>query len=299
MRHGVRIAIIWVVVSVILELLVGVLPIPSPTGSSEALGEHQTVYMLFYVGAPIAAFVCVLLLYSVVNFRLRSGDPTDERPAPPESTPILLLWAGISFVIVLFLAGWGTFTLHEITEQPVMPAVFAKAVHTHGQQRKVVTTAAPKVLNVQAIGQEWYWTFRYPSYGGMETRDLYVPVNTPVEFHITSLDVVHSLWIYDYDVKEDAVPGQENIAWMLARHTGSYTDQGTNWVKCNELCGVGHPYMHSPLYVVTPSQFTSWASTQESSERSSGLLKNLPPYAPVYYPSSNSNWPPPPQDQSP
>jgi cytochrome c oxidase subunit II len=295
MRHGVRIAVIWLVVSIIVEVFVAILPIPSPTGSMEALGEHQTVYMLFYVGAPIFVFIWVLLVYNMVVFRHRAGDPDDERPAPPDSTPIMLLWAGLSFIIVLFLAGWGTFTLHEVTEQPHAPVALAQ--DANGTHTKALPT--PKVLNIQVIGQEWFWTFRYPTYGGMETKELYVPVDTPIHFHVTSLDVVHSFWVYDYDVKEDAVPGVDNTAWMLARNTSSYNINGTDWVKCNELCGIWHGYMHNPLYVVSQSKFTSWAKKQYAYEKSTGLLKNLPKYASVYYPASNSNWPAAPQDQSP
>jgi cytochrome c oxidase subunit 2 len=298
-RHGPRVTVIWLVVTVILELIIGKLPIPSPVGSNEALGEHQTVYMLFYVGAPIAAFVWVTFAYNAAVFRRKRGEEAVERPAPPEPTSILLLWAGLSFVIVIFLAGWGTFTLHEITEQPLAPTVYAKVTHVHGHTRKAVALAQPKVLDVQVIGQQWYWTFRYPAFGGVETKDLYIPVDVPIHFHVTSLDVVHSFWIFDYDVKEDAVPGVENTAWMLARNTSSYTDQGSDWVKCNELCGIGHGYMKSKLFVVTQAKFKTWATQQENYERSTGLLKNLPAYAPVYYPASNSNWPPPPQDQSP
>lgn len=296
MRHGIRIASIWVVASAIVELLIAILPIPSPNNSREAVGEHQTVYMLFYVGAPVFVFVLVLLLYSIIVFRRRPDSDDIEPASPPDSTPIMLLWAGISFVIVLFLAGWGTFTLKEITEQPHADVALAQAP-AHGKAAKGAPLARP--LDVQVIGQEWIWTFRYPSYGGMETRDLMVPVNTPVHLHITSLDVVHSFWSYDYDVKEDAVPGIENTAWLLARNTSGYTPDGQNWVKCNELCGTRHSYMKTGLYVLTQSQFASWASRQERFERSSGVLANLPPYAPVYYPTSNSNWPSAPQDQSP
>lgn len=298
-NHGLRLAAIWLVVTIILEVLIAVVPIPSPVGSSEAMGEHQTVYMLFYLGAPFAAFVWVAFAYITIVFRRRRDEPEIEHPAPPESTAILLLWSGISFFIVLFLAGWGAFTLNEITTQPVSPKLYAKTTKVHGQVTKNVATAPVKPLEVQIIGQEWYWTFRYPSFAGMETRDLYLPVNTPVHFHITSLDVVHSFWIYNYDVKEDAVPGIENTAWMLARNTSSFTQQGTNWVKCNELCGVGHGYMVSRLYVVKKAEFTAWARKQLAYERSTGVLKLLPAYAPVYYPASNSNWPPAPQDQSP
>jgi cytochrome c oxidase subunit 2 len=163
-----------------------------------------------------------------------------------------------------------------------------------------VAVASPnRPLDVQVIGQEWLWTFRYPTYGGMETRDLVLPVDTTIHLHITSLDVVHSFWSYDYDVKEDAVPGVSNDAWLLARQTRSYNPNGTNWVKCNELCGIWHGYMRNPLYVVSKSAFATWAKRQYASEKSSGFLKVLPKYSLVYYPTSNSPWPAAPEDQSP
>ncbi|HLJ69503.1 MAG TPA: cytochrome c oxidase subunit II [Chloroflexota bacterium] len=299
MRHGLRIAVIWLVVSVIVEILIAVLPIPLPTGSVEAMGGRQTMYMLFYVGAPVFVFVWVLLVYNLVTFRYRPGEDT-EPVAPPDSTPILLLWAGLSFVIVLFMAGWGTFTLHEITEPPpAAEAASTTSTGTHGHTYVASIEKPGQALDIQVIGQEWMWTFRYPTYGGMETRDLYVPVNTLIRLHITSLDVVHSFWTYDYDIKEDAVPGIENTAWFWPRTLGEPTDNGKNWVKCNELCGIWHGYMRAGIHVIPQSAFLTWAKQQYAFEKSSGFLKNLPPYASVYYPAANSNWPTPPQDQSP
>lgn len=298
MRHATRIAIIWLVASAIVEILVGIIPIPSPALSSEALGEHQTVYMLFYVGAPIFVFVWVLFLYTIIVFRRQPGEGDGDPAAVPDSSPILLLWAGLSFLIVLFLAGWGTFTLHEITDQPRV-AVAATSSHTHGEPHGAKVAVAATPLDVQVVGQEWFWTFRYPTYGGMETKDLFVPVNTPIHFHITSLDVVHSFWIYEYDIKEDAVPGVSNTAWMLAKKAVNFNTIGKNWVKCNELCGIWHGYMHSTYRILSQSNFTSWAKRQEAYEKSVGILKYLPPYSEVYYPTANSNWPPAPQDQSP
>jgi cytochrome c oxidase subunit 2 len=297
MRHATRIAIIWLVASVIVEVLIGLIPIPSPALSSEALGEHQTVYMLFYVGAPIFVFVWVLFAYNLIVFR-RQGSEEGDPSAVADSTPILLLWAGLSFLIVLFLAGWGTFTLHEITQQPSVAVASTKS-HTHGQPTTAQVATATKPLDIQAIGQEWFWTFRYPSYGGMETKDLIFPLNRPIHFHITSLDVVHSFWMYEYDIKEDAVPGVSNTAWLLAKKPMTSTAIGKNWVKCNELCGLWHGYMHSPFKAVTEASFNAWATRQEAFETSTGLLKVLPRYSEVYYPASNSNWPPAPQDQSP
>jgi cytochrome c oxidase subunit II len=273
-NHGVRIAAIWLVVTAIVVYFISILPIPAPSSSSLGAGEGQTLYLLFYLSAPIFVFVWVMFLYNLIVFRRRATEPDDDRQSPPEKNSILLLWAGISFAVVLFLAGWGTFTLHEITD--------ARSSHP---------------LVVQVIGQQWQWTYRYPSYGGMETKELELPVNTPVLLKITSLDVVHSLWIRDYDVKEDAVPGVSNEAWLVAKKTGASTPDGANWAVCNELCGLWHGQMRSKLSVVAPATFAAWASKQEQFERSSGLLKVLPKYADVYFPAPG--WPTAPQDVSP
>jgi heme/copper-type cytochrome/quinol oxidase subunit 2 len=91
----------------------------------------------------------------------------------------------------------------------------------------------------------------------------------------------------------------ENTAWFLAKTLSRFTTDGSNWVKCNELCGIRHAYMKTGLYVVSQSAFVNWAKRQEQYEKSIGVLKNLPKYASVYYPAANSNWPAAPQDQSP
>src|SRR5579872_5289128 len=140
MRHATRIAIIWLAASIIFEILIAIAPVPAPDASPEGAGARQTVYMLLYVGAPIFVFVWVLFLYCIAVFRRRPGEDVD-RPAPPDSAPILMLWAGLSFVIVLFLAGWGTFTLHEITQAP-SPVIASAATVVHGKPVSV-TVAKP------------------------------------------------------------------------------------------------------------------------------------------------------------
>ena len=72
------------------------------------------------------------------------------------------------------------------------------------------------------IGQQWAWTFRYPGYGGVETPELAIPAGRLVELHVTSLDVNHSFWAYQLGVKADAIPGSDNVAFVRARHPGTF-----------------------------------------------------------------------------
>ena len=73
------------------------------------------------------------------------------------------------------------------------------------------------ILQIQVIGQQWVWTYRYPQFGGFETTQLELPVGQAVEFNVTSLDVIHSFWAYQLGVKADANPGVNNVAYTTPK----------------------------------------------------------------------------------
>ena len=104
---------------------------------------------------------------------------------------------------------------------------------------------------MQVIGQQWNWTYRFPGYGAVETAHLELPVDSEVEFHVTSLDVTHSFWAYELGVKADAVPGVDNIAFVHTRKLGTFS------IRCAELCGLWHGHMFQTGEVVTPARFGS------------------------------------------
>jgi cytochrome c oxidase subunit 2 len=126
------------------------------------------------------------------------------------------------------------------------------------------------------IGQQWAWTFRFPSYGGFETRQLELPNNKVVELHVTSLDVTHAFWAYQLGVKADAVPGVDNVAYVTPRHLGSFE------IRCAELCGLWHGHMATHGHVVTPSAFKTWVAQQKAADKAN--LPDLVPYSRTYFP---------------
>jgi cytochrome c oxidase subunit II len=129
------------------------------------------------------------------------------------------------------------------------------------------------------IGQQWTWTYRYPQFGGMESTQLLLPIDTPVTFHVTSLDVIHSFWAYQLGVKADANPGVDNVAYVTPKELGTVT------VRCNELCGIWHGAMFNYGQVVSQTAFQAWASGVQAKEQANGLLAALPPFAEVYDPT--------------
>ncbi len=148
-----------------------------------------------------------------------------------------------------------------------------------GVQSTSWTPGGNEMLQVQVIGQEWTWTYRYPQFGGMESTVLMLPVDTPVTFHVTSLDVIHSFWAYQLGVKADANPLVDNVAYVTPKSLGSVT------VRCNELCGIYHGAMFNYGHVVTQSAFESWASGVQSTEQADGVLSALPAYTLTYDPT--------------
>jgi cytochrome c oxidase subunit 2 len=139
-----------------------------------------------------------------------------------------------------------------------------------------VGSSAGHALQVQVIAQQWYFTYRYADYGGVESLHLMLPVDANVVLHVTSTDVLHSFWAYQLGVKADANPGVDNITYVTTEHTGAFS------VRCAELCGIWHGNMSDESgAVVTQDAFATWIYDLQKSE--SGLT--LPPYAPGYFPS--------------
>ncbi|MDQ1551275.1 MAG: cytochrome c oxidase subunit, partial [Actinomycetota bacterium] len=125
---------------------------------------------------------------------------------------------------------------------------------------------------------QWQFTFRYPSYGGIETPELMIPEDRYVEFHVTSLDVIHSFWALSLGVKADAVAGADNVVYVRADKPGPFR------VLCSELCGLYHGQMYQVTSaVLTEAGFEKWIAQQQRTY--AGVVSHLPPYAHVYSPT--------------
>ena len=107
-------------------------------------------------------------------------------------------------------------------------------------------------------------------YGNVQSTSLELPVNQPVDFDITSVDVQHSFWIPAFGVKQDAVPGETTTISATPSQMGTYV------VRCAELCGLYHAYMETPVYVVSASAFQTWVSPAADTGAYPVLLQHDP-----------------------
>jgi cytochrome c oxidase subunit 2 len=267
-----RVVTIWVVLSVVADLLLGFLFAPHmPPGhfSNTASDQTQINNILALILAPIGIGVIVGFLYALTTFRAAAG-PLQDGP-PVKGHPRLQAgWVGVSTTIVIVLAIVGTIELLQ------SPTSASGAGAGGGQGAAAISNPTGNPLQVQVIAQQWWFTYRYPQYGGVETFSLVLPVNRTVEFHVTSIDVIHSFWAYQLGVKADAVPGADNIAFTRPEHTGLFQ------VRCAELCGLWHGWMAAHGRVVSDAGFASWITRAEHAD--APIQRYLPKYAHVYYP---------------
>ncbi len=105
-------------------------------------------------------------------------------------------------------------------------------------------------MRVKAIARMWKFQFQYEN--GKVTDSLYVPINEPVILDLVALDVLHSLYIPAFRVKEDMVPGQDKQMWFIPGTEGSYD------LFCTEYCGLEHSYMFTGVKVMPEDAFESW-----------------------------------------
>jgi cytochrome c oxidase subunit II len=267
--HGRSILAIWLVLSAIATpLVVLVLGPHLPPGrmSAEAGAQTDANTAMTALMTPIVLLVLIYFAYSLVVFRARGDGLEDGAPIHGHG-PTQTSWLIVTSVIVLGLAFWGSYTL-------------VVSAHGAGGGQGPNPVALPadykQSLQVQVLGQQWNWTYRWPGYGGIETVHLELPVGTDVELHVTSLDVTHSFWAYELGVKADAVPGVDNIAFVHPVKLGTFS------IRCSELCGLWHGHMFQTGQVVPKAQFASWIASQKKAGAPN--LKYLPPYSRFYFP---------------
>ncbi len=236
--------------------------LPPGDASTASAGQLYDNTVLFGVVTPIAVTLIVFFAYTLVVFRRRESGP-QEGELIAEDQRVNTAWLGVTTIIVLFLAVFGTVEL-------------ADAGSGGGEGPEPVFKSDGKALPVQVIAQQWEFTYRFPTYGGIETAHLELPVGQEVEFHVTSLDVIHSFWAPRIGIKADANPGVDNIAFTKP------TEEQDFEIHCNELCGLWHGYMFDVGQVVSADQFETWIHNQ--AKVFAPADKALPPYSTHYFP---------------
>jgi cytochrome c oxidase subunit 2 len=134
----------------------------------------------------------------------------------------------------------------------VIPTILAFGFFWYGWVGyKFIKTPPEGAMEVTVTGRMWSWMHEYEN--GVQSPELYVPVDKPVKLNLKSQDVLHSYYIPAFKVKQDLVPGVEGLfLWFSAYQTGVYQ------VFCAEYCGLSHSAMWTKVHVVTQEEFDEW-----------------------------------------
>lgn len=197
-----------------------------PPKASNFAAEADWLYnFIFWVSVIAFALTIAATVYLVLRYR-KSVAP-EPQPSPHHSTKLEVIWSVIPsiFLVIMFWKGFELFV----------------------DYRKVPAGA----YQIQVTGVKWQWTYRYPT--GAESDELHVPMGEPVELLITSKDVLHSVFIPAFRVKQDAVPGRYTRLWFEATLPGTYP------LYCTEYCGTSHSAMGNKVVVhETRAEFDEW-----------------------------------------
>src|SRR5215470_5608465 len=220
-NHGLRVVVAWLILSAIATPLVAIYVgplIPPGNASVQAQGQVFTNQVMVSLLTPVLCLMAVFFGYGLLRFRVRRSEAVLDGPPLRNDPRVQILWIVITSAMVLFLAGFGTYEL-------------LKDGSGGGQGPNPIALPAghKSAFQVQVIGQQWQFTYRYPSLGGMESNQLVLPANTLVALHVTSLDVVHSFWAIELGAKADANPGVDNVAYVETRGPRAFH------VRCAEL----------------------------------------------------------------
>ncbi len=189
----------------------------------------RDVRSLFWKAVGITMFFFVLaegiLLVAILKFRAKPGVPAAKWH---ENMRLEIVWTAIPALAMVILSG-PTFSTMKYME-----------------------TIPKSDVQIEIIGHQWFWEYRYPKYGVIFANEpLVLPAGRNVSANITSIDVVHSWFVPDFGIKMDANPGRINHVWFDVDKPGTYEGQ------CAELCGV-YAQMFITVNVVTPEEFERW-----------------------------------------
>ncbi len=192
-------------------------------------------HSLFFWSALVFVLVEAALIWVMWRYRRRDGQP--EPRHVHGNTTLEIAWTLIPAVILVFIA------------VPTVRAIF-----------RTQAKAVPGALQVQVIGHQWWWEFRYPQYGITTANELYLPIGRTVNFELRTNDVLHSFWIPRLGGKRDLISNRTNYLWFTPDSVSENAWNGT----CNEFCGASHANMRFRAFTVTPAQFEQWTVHQKA-----------------------------------
>lgn len=173
----------------------------------------------------------------------------------------VVLLLGITIAMIYFVFRYSR-KRHPVAEQIhgnvlleiiwiVVPTIIVMVMFWYGYEGyQKLRDKSAGAYEVKAYAFMWGWNFQYEN--GKQSDTLYIPLSKTTKIVLTSRDVLHSLYIPAFRLKEDAVAGQNHFLILTPKETGSYD------IACAEYCGLNHSKMYTKLKVLKDEDFNKW-----------------------------------------
>jgi cytochrome c oxidase subunit 2 len=205
-------------------------------GPANSTGKvDEAFFYIVGISVMLLVLVTACMIFFVVRYnRKRHPQAEDIRERPW----LEIAWTAIPTALALsmFYFGWVNFDY--------------------------IRTPPKDAMTVDVTARQWSWLFEYPN--GRRSDLLRVPVNRPVKLVLTSVDVIHSLYIPAFRIKEDCVPGMKTYLWFRAGEPGTYD------IFCTEYCGEGHAHMLSKVIAMQQADYDAWYAAAEAGTSTQG-----------------------------
>lgn len=203
---------------------------------------------LFWLTMAISVVVFLIVELALVVFliRYKRKHPNKEGYAIEGSTKAEVVWTLIPAIILVVLGIYSSSMVYTIQETP------------------------QDVYDIKVTGAKWYWEFEYPN-GAKTYNELRMPKDTNVQFKIYSKDVIHSFWIPEFRMKQDAVPGRETRFTVKAETVNKIGEKYEKRVICAEYCGNQHSMMLADMIIMEPAEFEKWVAEEKVRKKTDGM----------------------------
>ena len=219
----------------------------------------DTIIITFWVTGVVFVFIILFMAYCVLRYRYQ---PERRAAYEPENTKMEWWLTILTSVGVVIMLTPGLFVWNQFVTVP------------------------EDAMEIEVLGQQWLWTFRFPGEDGVlgtsdsrninddnpfgvnpddpngrddvliEDSELHLPLDQPIKVLLRSIDVLHDFYVPEFRAKMDMVPGAVTFFWFIPTRTGTFD------ILCFELCGVGHHAMRGSAVVEEKDKFQAWLQEQ-------------------------------------
>ncbi|MBI3551031.1 MAG: cytochrome c oxidase subunit II [Elusimicrobia bacterium] len=216
----------------------------------------------------VAMFVIFILwgiffTYLLIRYRRREGVPAErerDHGALKSLLPdIIVMIFEIGLIVFYAIPSWSRIKMNfpdpsQSNQVDVIAEQFAWNVHYPGADGKFGPREPRLVHFSNPIGLDRDKPAAQDDI--VFANEIHMPVGKPTLIKLSSKDVIHSFFVPEFRIKQDAMPGMVIPVWVTPTQTGTFE------ISCAQLCGFAHSFMRGEVVVQTQEDFDAWLKSR-------------------------------------